>query len=91
MIEESTFRRYITESWEWWKPIWKSDRNGFMRCKGEHVICKYDISSLRRRSSVIETGYRDHLLFPYPQSIIELVADIFRFRKIFFYLLRISS
>lgn len=38
MIEESTFRRYITESWEWWKPIWKSDRNGFMRFKGERAI-----------------------------------------------------
>lgn len=82
-IEESTFRRYMTESWEWWKPIWKSDRNGFMRFKGE----RSNISSLRRRSGVIETGYRDNMFISVSTEYHMNWWQIFsNFGKYFFYL-----
>lgn len=33
--QNSTYKRYITESRDWWKPIWKLVRNGFGRSKSE--------------------------------------------------------
>lgn len=58
MNKESTAGRYITESRDRWKPIWRADRNGFGRCKVNYSsrsrVLTLQRLDIEERSSVLQ-------------------------------------